>query len=104
MDKYISQGRFLNDMKMQQFKIGIAAGILIPLLCLMYMCFVGMLLLCREKHQASVYKEENEDMASKKRYACIAVKYHCSNYKTYFSGVPGRISGVVCWLVEWVVA
>lgn len=38
-------------------KVAVAAGILIPLLCMMYMCCISAILLCREHYLAIKYDE-----------------------------------------------
>ena len=48
----MSQGRFLNNVKSLQIKIGIIAGVILPLVCLAYMCCIGMLLFCRERQMS----------------------------------------------------
>ncbi len=60
VDKFISQGRFLSDVRSEQLKIGIVAGVVVPLVCLLYMCCIGMLLLCRERHLESIHATDKQ--------------------------------------------
>ena len=49
-------------------KIAVAAGILLPLLCLTYMCCIGAVLLSREHYLALKHDDDTE-----RRFACLFV-------------------------------
>lgn len=48
----------VDHIKASHVKIAIVVGIAIPLVCLLYMCCIGALLLCREHYLSRGHKEK----------------------------------------------